>query len=241
MNYYTFRSESGEKGFTLMEMMVTMVIAMVVLGGLLLSFTQQNSEYKYQNKRIDAVQDLEFAIKFITEDLRSALIDKDSLSSSVTIVNDSTVGVTDPYTDSLDFKVWENASVAALPANKRADRKYLFDEATHELKYDRHYRAGDTPLPILSNVTFFKIFNDGNTGSFPRGAFSSSGIPSAQSSIKVKKPDGTDANVPGYTVLVEIEVDAGYKLGILSDVKGIPSTKKRIWRYAQVYPLTVVD
>jgi len=221
------------RGFTLIEIMVTLVVAMVILGGLLLSFTQQNSEYKYQNKRIDAAQDLEFAIKFVAEDLRSALMN--ATAPTITLVDDGT----DPFaTTSIDFFVWDEVAVSA--GDRRAHRKYAYNAATKSLRYDREIAGGDSTgtanSEILPNVTFFKVFND----SVARPA-AYTGIPSAQPAINLVDPPL--ANVSGYTILIEVEVDAGYKEGSFINVRGVDvgiTGHKRIWRYVQVYPRTSV-
>ncbi len=231
-----YKTGVKEKGFSLIEVLVTIVIAMVVLGGLLLTFTQQNTEYKYQNKRIDAVQDLEFGIKFIAEDLRSALIDTDGVSPLITIAD--ALG-TDPYTAVLDFTVWDNAT-AGVPVNRRALRRYVYD-GSGVLSYDRHSATGNV-APMLSNVTFFKIFDDSDTATYPRGNFLD--IPNVLPTRSVNRPDTGALNVSGFTILIEIAVDAGYKEGSFKDVLnnnvGVAG-KKRIWRYVQVHPMSVVD
>jgi Tfp pilus assembly protein PilV len=223
---------SVEKGFTLIEVMITMVVAMVILGGLLLSFLSQNSEYKYQNSRINTVQDLEFGLKFIAEDLRSALVG----GQDVNIVNAAS-----PYaTTVFDFYVWSTEDASS--ANGRAHRKYEFsNDASHILKYDREINPTDNPAEILTHVTFFKVFNDGDSGvaEHDRGGFS--GMPSALADISLADPAGTVAGYPGYTILIEIEVDASSKHGSLVDVRDQPTTTKRVWRYAQVYPMSAVQ
>jgi len=241
-----------EKGFTLIEMMVTMVIAMVVLGGLMLSFTQQNSEYKYQGKRIDAVQDLEFAIKFTAEDLRNALV---AGATPVTIVDDPA-----GWTENVRFWVWDEQQADAN-ADIRARRRYVFNNVNSTLLYDRQTDApGVEEIPlvppygrsgeILPNVTYFKVFEDGVTSrNVPVGHGNAgnpySGIPSAQGQINLLDPAVN--NVSGYTILIEVGVDAGYKNGSFLDVlgddqsPGVGDGHKRIWRYIQVYPRTSVN
>ncbi len=222
-----------EKGFTLIEMMVTMVVALVVLGGLMLNFTQQNSEHKYQGKRIDAVQDLEFAIKFVAEDLRSALI---SAGTAITLTDAGA----DPFeTTAISFFVWDETSAAA---NKRAQRQYLYNLGAKTLRYNRDITgmtaaaAAAASREFLTNVTLFKIFND----STARPA-AYTDIPSAQAAIALVNPA---ASTPGFTILIEVEVDAGYKNGSFVDVRGNNvgiTGHKRIWRYMQVYPKTSVN
>jgi len=224
------------EGFSLIELMVTIVIAMVVLGGLLLSFSQQNSEYKYQNKRIDAVQDLELGIKFIAEDLRSSLI---GVGGAPAISITDAAG-TDPSTSELKFTVWDSLTTT-VGADRRALRRYTYD-GVGILKYDRHDGVGSALAPMLSNVTFFKIFDDGDAATYPRGNFS--GIPAALQNRSVNRPDTGAISVPGFTVLIEIAVDAGYKQGSFNDVLGNDvgvTGKKRIWRYVQVHPMTAVN
>lgn len=227
MNYLESRL-SQEKGFTLIEMMVTMLIAMVVLGGLMLNFTQQNSEYKYQGKRIDAVQDLEFAIKFVAEDVRSAL-----MSGTTTVI----ITPTPPsllVTTNVDFYVWDETF--SVTADKRAHRQYTYSAANKSLSYDRELTTA-SPGEVLPHVTFFKVFDDAVDA---RTGFT--GIPSAQPSINLLDPAVT--GVSGYTILIEVEVDAGYKNGSFVDVRGNNvgiTGHKRIWRYIQVYPRTSVE
>jgi len=229
MKHITANNKPREKGFTLIEALVTMVIAMVILGGLLLNFTQQNSEYKYQNKRIDAVQDLEFALKFIAEDLRGALS-----GAAGTPAITSNAGA-DPYTTSLVFQVWSQDEFTSA-TTYRATRQYNYDGAT--LSYDRENSTGVASTELLSNVTFFKVFVDGTTS---RAAFAGSGIPAALPTRTLPNPLGVAVgNLPGYTILIEMAIDAGYKQGSFVDVKGNDvgiAGKKRVSRYIQVYPM----
>lgn len=224
-----------EKGFSLIEMLVTMVIALVILGGLLLNFTQQNSEYKYQNKRIDAVQDMEFAIKFIAEDLRAALISAGTMPAI-------TPGAgADPFTAALVFQVWSQDEFFSA-ATFRAVRQYDYDGADI-LSYDRENSTGVASTELLSNVTFFKIFVDGTTA---RGAFTASGIPAALPTRSlINSSNATISGIAGYTILIEMAVDTGYKQGSFLNVKGVDvrttaDRRKRIWRYIQIYPMSAV-
>jgi len=241
------QQELESKGFSLVELLVTIVIAMVILGGLLLSFTSQNTEYKYQNKRIDAVQDLEFSIRFIAADLRNSLF-----SASVQPVENAAFAGT-TATTALTFWVWDTTvpplfdSVGAVDATtKRAQRKYVWDSASNGLRYDRMVNTnvagvvvarGDNTATaageMLPNVTFFKIFRD-DTDLASRALFAD--IPSPLQSMTVRDSGGNSIIIPSYTILIEVAVVAGYKNGVLQDVFGNTTTTKRIWRYVQVYP-----
>jgi len=239
---YSIRKLHGSEGFTLIELLITIVIAMVILGGLLLSFSSQNSAYKYQNKRIDAVQDLEFSIRFIGDDLRNSLF-----SGAVQPAENAAFSGTGATT-ALTFWVWEiDASVAGVdPLTKRAQRKYVWNNVKKSLRYDRIVntnvagtivaRADNTATAsgeMLPNVTFFKVFKD-DVDVASRTSFAN--IPAPMPVMAILNSSGQPVNVSGYTILIEVEVVAGYKNGVLKDVQGNTTTTKRVWRYVQVYP-----
>ena len=216
-----------QRGFTLIEMMITVVVGMVILGGLLLNFIQQSTEYKYQNKRIDVAQDLEFGIKFIEEDLRSALVG----ARAITITNIPG----DAYTSTIDFYTWSVADSATPGGNAIAQRRYNYDPIGKSLSYDRDVLSGLSPAEILPNVTRFKVFDDSAAGRLGYTA-----IPAALLGTKVKGPTSL-VDVVGYTILIEVEVSGSYHgQSPLVDVYGDPTKTKRVWRYTQVYPMSAL-
>jgi len=244
--------DMSQQGFTLVELLVTMLVVMVVLGGLIFSFSQQNSEYNYQNKRMDSSQDLEFGINYIVADIRNSLRSQgaDILANVATVDG---LGAT-PATVALSFKVWDASNSAN---NYRSRRCYLYRNNIIYLR--RAYPVanvcnGQTSVavgsgfaPILENVTFFKVFTDTN-GVLPSiGAAVPSGAPVGLSPMTGRDSRNTVVSgIPGYTVLIEMGVDAGYKKGSFLDVTGVdvratPDRRKRIWRYVQGYPGTVVQ
>jgi type II secretory pathway pseudopilin PulG len=230
-----------QQGFTLVEVMISIVVAMVVLAGLMLTFTNQSNQYQYQNKRVDSSQDLEFAIKYIARDLRSALIGG---ATSVIITDNA---APNPYTQTLTFKVWDSVKAAGVPANKPpfsaesqrgiVTRTYNYNAGLKSLRYDRE-SSTISYREILPHVTFFKVFDDAVT---PRAGYT--GIPAAQLNIWIPDPAKPNTLLPasGYTILIEAEVQASYKGGSLKDVRGNAVTTKRIWRYAQVYTMAAVQ
>jgi len=250
---YSIKQRANDKGFSLIELLVTVVIAMIILGGLLVSFSSQNTEYKYQNKRIDAVQDLEFSIRFISADLRNSLF-----SAAVQPAENAAFAGT-AATTALTFWVWDTTvpplfdSVGTVDATtKRAQRKYVWDSASRGLRYDRMVNTnvagvvvvrGDNTTTasgeMLPNVTFFKVFRD-DTDVGSRTSFAN--IPAPLQLLTVLDSGGNSITIPSYTILIEIEVDAGYKGGSFLDVlgndqsPGVGDGHKRIWRYVQVYP-----
>jgi len=259
----SMRVESSESGFTLIELLVSTVIALIVLAGLLVSFQSQYSEYKYQNKRVDAAQDMEFSLSFIVEDLQAALVRSPVGEVDPNPVeNNNFVGVAP--TSTLTFWVWDPAEAGVDPYSKVAQRKYQYvyhaGEKRMVLGYDRIVNTKDaagvvTALAdtsswlsneVMSDVTFFKVFKD-DVDVASRASFTGIPVPLAR---RVIAPAGmADLNnppatftVPSYTILIEVGVDAGYKNGSFTDVlgndqsPGVGDGHKRIWRYVQVQP-----
>ncbi len=236
-----------ESGFTLIELLVATMIALIMLAGLVMNFSSQSNEYSYQNRRIDAVQDMEFSIKFIAEDLRSSLV---SPATPIAITNDPQGNTVDLQLRNWDQNLdnWGKSvdtvttkTAFAQGENYRAMRHYTYNPATQTLSYDRNSvnitAGGDNPSGILPNVTFFRVFQD-VPGSAPVGY---TRAPQGLLQWTVNDPDGNSVQVPGYTILVEISVQAGYKKGVLEDVQGNTTTDKRVWRYVQVHPMNVVQ
>lgn len=223
-----------EIGFTLIELMVSLLIAMVIMAGLFFSFSQYSTEHNYQNRRVDAVQDLEFAIKFIAGDLRAALmVSPVGIANPNPVENANFAGVAS--TSGLTFWVWDTANGVV---NSQAQRKYAL--IGNSLRYDREAsvldNTGNANQEILSNVTFFKVFKDDLVR--PAGFLN---IPNRLTDLLINNSEGAAVPVPGYTILVEVAVQAGYKQGVFQDVLGNPTVNKRIWRYVQVHPMAVVN
>jgi Tfp pilus assembly protein PilW len=231
-----------------------MVIAMVLLGGLLLSFTQQNSEYKYQNKRGDAVQDLEFTINFIAHDLRNALAVGSPAATDITITpGGAGAGI---YSDTVDIRVWEEdagfwtgGAAVQQGNNYQAIRRYDYDQANESLRYDRNTVPGGASVTeILPNVTDFRVFQD-VAGSQPEITAGTPfpGSPVGLQDLTVLDANANNVTLPGYTVLIEIAIDTGYKQGLFINARGVDvrtletPARKRVWRYVQVHPRSVAE
>ncbi len=248
---------ANERGFTLIELMITLVIAMVILGGLLLNFTSQSTQYKYQNKRGDAVQDLEFTLRFIARDIQGALISASSFEVTGAAVDPTSVnfdGAASSPSAWLSMNVWDNA---VATADKQAVRCYRYRGGTGtastrwKLYFNRDKSTCSATVslvgfdPVLGEstgmrVTHFRIFRDGAVGD---GRANYTGVPPALPAKVVKDAQDNVYNVPAFTVLIEIEIDAANK-GAATDVLGMAlavGSKRRIWRYIQVYPNTVFD
>ncbi|MDX8387220.1 MAG: prepilin-type N-terminal cleavage/methylation domain-containing protein [Ghiorsea sp.] len=223
-----------QRGFTLVEVMISIVVAMTILAGLMTTFTSQSSKYQYQNKRIDAVQDLEFGIKFMEDDLRSALIGDETVDIL------PLPGVDNYSTDVFNFTVWDS-SCTGCPSDAdsgRTYRAYKYDGVARSLTLDRE-TSTVSDEELLPNVTFFKVFDDSVTVLTSERSGVYTDMPDRLEQVTINGTTPVPTN--GYTILIEIEVDVGYKGGNMFDVRGTPTTTKRVWRYSQVYPLAVVN
>ncbi|RME33605.1 MAG: prepilin-type N-terminal cleavage/methylation domain-containing protein [Deltaproteobacteria bacterium] len=229
------RPESLHEGFTLVEVLISMVIALVVLGGLLATFQGQYGHYKYQHQQSDAVQDMEAVLRVIGDDLKGALVIGGT--PQVTITPDP---YTSPSAATTDLKtlVWEPnpsfwGAVDPYTQNYRAERHYVYDPVAKSLRLDRNTRdGGDSPTEILSNVTWFQVWQ----GDPYAGLVDAP--PADPYGAVLFDEKGNHVTVPQYTVLIEMEVPVGYKGGKKVDVFGNATALPMVHRYLQVYPNT---
>lgn len=225
-------------GFTLVELLVTMVIALVVLGGLLATFQSQYGHYKFQHQQTDAVQDMEAVLRVLADDLKGGLVIAGT--PQITIQPD-------PYTfpgaatTDLYCEVWEPdgsfwGGVDPYTWNYRAVRHYHYDAAAKSLKLDRNTRdGGDSPTEILANVTWFQVWQGDPYASLVDAP------PADPYGATVYDEAGNKVEVPMYTALIEVEVPVGYKGGRKTDVFGNPTTTPMVHRYVQVHPMTALS
>lgn len=240
---------SGDRqaGFTLTELLVTMAIASVVLGGLVYSFLNQHEAYAYNNKRADALEDMAYVIHFMSNDIRASLysLGRDP-AANVAIVNGAGAN---PETVAVSFKVW---NVTRADATKRDRRCYLYRNKT--IFFKRNHtgacNAGTSTAgfaPLMENVTHFHVWKD-VAGTKPTiGGIAPADAPPGLPAGKGHDSQGGLVNgIPGYTVMIEVAVDDkrarhGKFVDVLgNNVRGTSDPRPRIWRYFQAYPGTVV-
>jgi len=259
---------SPSRGFTLIEVMVTMAIAMTILAGLLLNFTSQSSQYKYQDKRGDTAQDLEFALRFIARDIQSALVLNTGFEATGTGVRSVQFdGVNRVPTSWLAIKTWDEAASTytpdPVPNNRQATRCYIYRTAgtastLHQVYFNRHDAGCAAGMaipgfqPVIGEaadglkgmrVTHFRIFQDG-LGAHDANRTAYLDSPPILPPKRVVDPTGAPIFMPAFTILIEVEVDAAPKSDAYTNVFGdiLPAgSKKRLWRYMQVYPNVFVQ
>jgi len=272
------------RGFTLVEVMITLVIAMIILAGLLLNFMSQSKTYKFINKKVDASQDLEFAMKFIGNDLKSALV-----SINAPLVSTGTDALTVSFdgvgiggnSSYLSFVIWD--ATASAP-DFRTRRCYVYDNASSgswmvKFKRSAAINGGCVSGTSVSStgaligednsaksglkVTQFRVFQDrdfqGNELDFSGNTLPANqgrndpvttlqidnkgiynGMPKALQNKVVMDSNNQPYSMPAFTILMEVEVDKPM-INDAKDVLGATVVKgRRIWRYIQIYPNTVV-
>jgi len=253
---FDVRESVTTRGFTLIEMLLSLAIASVVMAGVFSNFISQSSQYKFQDARANAMQDLEFSLRYMVQDMQSALMLatgnelSGSGAASVQITPGTDVySVVDPYTTfALSFRVWDTETADPYSASQRVDRCYIYN-FDNVMYYDRD-EPNCPPATISSaaamlgevagmKVTHFKVFLDDATD-VTRGAFT--GIPLPLPAKSVYDKENVEFQMPGYTILLEIEVDAdtGSKDAVNVFGQAVADGKQRLWRYVQLYPSVLV-
>ena len=179
--------KKGEQGFTLIEVLIAMALAMGLLASVFLLFNSQSSVYKNQDQRVIASQDAEFIASFLAADLRSA-IESPAGSTNANVTN---VAITDNVinginvTTSLTFDVWAPvAGGAGVDAQLRRERRRYrlvqsgagpgtcnaidtqYTGIDFCLRYDRQVippaadSTNSASTEILPGITMFRVLRD---------------------------------------------------------------------------------
>lgn len=249
---------SSPRGFTVIEILISLLIASIIMTALFLSFGSQSKQFKYENKRVDAAQQLEFALRRIAMEMQNALMFSSGLELSGAGV--ASVAITNHvsgFTEALAFQVWDPGKGYA---QERGRRCIVFDAGM--IKYDRDEPSVCSPtLAYTQNtailgevgsgidgmrVTHFRVFNDGIV-SPDRANYT--GIPMPLTNKVIRDMSNIAYDVPAFTIAIEIEVDkrgatsiensGTFNTNILGQAVG--NGKQRLWRYIQVSPNVVLD
>lgn len=131
-------SMKNQEGITLIEMLVSLVIASIIIGGAYQVFINQAKNYDIQDQVAEAQDSVRAGMEIMVADLRMAGYDKEGGESSVT--------VTSPVSGSSNsIRVeWESdnkiKSVEYLLSNRQLQRKVYLDvsktEKTEEIVLD---------------------------------------------------------------------------------------------------------
>ncbi len=290
--------QRGEQGFTIVEILIAMALAMGLLASIFLLFNSQSSVYKNQDQRVIASQDAEFIALFLAADLRSAIESPagstNANATNVTITDTAINGIN--VTTSLTFDVWAgtNPEAGTDPQLYRERRRYRLVQSgagpgtcnaimpqytgiDYCLRYDRQILApaadstNGARSEILPGITMFRVLRDnpGNAAADavralypdmppPRPPLSTGGLGEPARQLDEFTLNGalfqvhgsavgaaTDA-VPSYTILLEVAVESATLNAQIFDAMGRNVSalesppRKRIIRYIQVYPRSMV-
>src|SRR5215470_5941228 len=72
MRYFSIRAGQPERGMTLVELLITMAILSVIVGGITRSFVNQRKITSIQNQRVTLTQQAQAAMDLVTRELRTA-------------------------------------------------------------------------------------------------------------------------------------------------------------------------
>ena len=234
---------TSQQGFTLVEMLVAMLVALVIMAGLVTTFVHQHRIMNYWNRRSDAVDDMAFSVRYIGDDLRSSLysLGRDP-SANVKIVND-----TNGNTVAMSFKAWDRNGTG----NRRVMICYLYRGQSIYVNRNATSCSTSTSMTgfslVMANVTLFRAWKD-ITGQKPKiGSVTPTDAPAGLPAGKGHDPQGgVVAGIPSYTVLVEVAVDDrrtrhGSRVDVLGrNVDNLADSRPRAWRYVQARPGTTV-
>ncbi|RME04658.1 MAG: type II secretion system protein [Bacteroidetes bacterium] len=227
----------GSAGFTLVELLVTLVIAMVILGGLLLSFQNQYGHYAYQSKKVDAIQDMDAVLRMVRDDLRGAIdsapLNGVAIGQSGQLDNPYVLAGGSGETSLLASVVWDPAD-PNKDIYSRAVRVWKYDMANKRLEYDRNALGSLSYKPALEGVTWFQV---GDPYAWPVGV---PALPVSAYTQTIFDAKGGTHDVYAYAVQMEMEVPVGYRGGVKTDVFGNPTSMPRVRRHIIVYPESAV-
>ena len=86
------QNRSNNKGLTLIELLIGLVICAVVIAGMYRLFVAQSKAYTVQDQVVEVQQGTRSAMEILLRDLRMAGFDSDSLTSKIGIANPIIVG-----------------------------------------------------------------------------------------------------------------------------------------------------
>lgn len=100
----------NQKGVTLIELIVVLIIFGVVVGGIYRVFIAQTKAYSVQDQVVEVQQNIRSAMEMLLRDLRMAGYDNDSRTSKIAVptpivVGDSSITVSFEYNDTTRYSV----------------------------------------------------------------------------------------------------------------------------------------
>ena len=125
-NATTFRDRytrpiTRQRGMTLVELMIAMLLGIFLMGGLYLTFNQTKQAYRYQNGLSQIQEQGRFAITFLTKSVRVAGFPGDNRPPGNTIEG------TDGETDSITIRLRDDRDCRDFPTAGVAINRFRID------------------------------------------------------------------------------------------------------------------
>jgi type IV pilus assembly protein PilW len=118
------QTQSQEKGFTLVELLIAITIGMFIMAGVLTALTSQNQSYVTQDEVVEMQQNARVAIDLLTRDIRTAGYDPNKLDAGITIAGLNNLSFTREDVDTLAadletimYSLFDAYATAVPPAN----------------------------------------------------------------------------------------------------------------------------
>lgn len=143
-NIHNIRSHVGREGFTLVEMMMTLLIFGVVLGIVTQVFFGTQGMYARTSQRADQQMGTRAGLTVMTEEIRRAGADPDATGI---------VGLMAADDDTVRVQAELNDTPGIQTAEPSEDVTYFLDSATGTIMRDN----GTGPQPMIQNVTLFQL------------------------------------------------------------------------------------
>jgi len=144
------RIPQSQKGFTLVELMVTLAVSILIAAALYATYLVQQRSYQYQSSVIEIQQSARTALDMLVMDLRLAGLDPDETAGAgIEIAEDGTIA----------FSVDANRDgVLGTTASNDDPEYYAFQLGTRT--------ESGTTIPCLNRAAELKVSNSGNISSY---------------------------------------------------------------------------
>jgi len=146
------QSKFNQKGVTLIELLVALVIAAITMAGIYRVFISQTKTYAIQGEVMEVQQSVRGAMEILLRDLRMTGFDDDNVNSDVTIANPLLTPVqTSDIT--INYEYYDRNLVGTEAQRYQSHQvRYWRDAGTSRLMRTITRDAAATTEPILENV-----------------------------------------------------------------------------------------
>ena len=118
-----------ERGFTLVELLIVMAVGTIVMSAVMTSFYSQHKSYLVQDDVVEMQQNLRVALDMISNDIRSAGYDPNSLGAGITAAGNGTEFLPLTFTrddgtgvlETISYSQFDAYAAAAIPGDGVVD------------------------------------------------------------------------------------------------------------------------